>query len=775
MGNFNYYNLILSGAGVKTPVAGIDVDGLFTLASGTSFSAGGYTHTFAGNWINNGATFTYGGSTISLDGAAQTIGGTTPTTFGNLTLAGTNTKVFGLSTTVDGLLSIGTGVVANLGTFLTHTSKALSLNAVGQGPGTWGSNGSTATNRTDVYFTSTSPGILTVEGRAFFSRQTGLWNANTTWSSNTYGGAAAAAGLFPGAADVVSIGGGDFVVTVNVNSNCFSLNFQPNTGNSPTVTLNTGITLNVGGAINIPSAGGLFSGDDNTLNVGAGILNAGSMEFSTGGILGSGHVLRITSGTATITGDVTQGFPNATITFAGSGTLRVGGAFLNSSNCDFTPSTGTVEYFGSTVAQSIGDFTYYNLILNNTFGTMPQLSLIDDTPVTNALTMTSGVVNMNGNTLTLGLSGAASTLTRTASTTTNWMYGGSFTRFWPTGQTPSPTAGNLYGLFPLGHSVASSYRPLAITAASNITTTGSITYTHTNATGVTDLSPVYNDGGTNIVRKHNSQFVVGTTGLGGGGSFTVSAANTHLPAGTASDIRLAVSNGAQTVTAVGTHVANSGTAQNPTVGRSGVPLANLAGDYRITTINLTNTPLPIELLYFRARVDGETVTTEWATASEINNHFFTVQKTINFETFYDAGEIDGQGNSRDMHSYNFTDMFPISGKSYYRLKQTDFDGNVSYSPPVMINFENTSDPVLSVYPNPSAGNITILISGLPAETDVPVQIYNLLGEKVYEAVLTQEAPGFIRTNIEFGGTLPRGHYIVKAGKTLQLTRKLSIN
>jgi hypothetical protein len=326
----------------------------------------------------------------------------------------------------------------------------------------------------------------------------------------------------------------------------------------------------------------------------------------------------------------------------------------------------------------------------------------------------------------------------------------------------------------MGAGSASSYRPVAIASTAHPTSTGSVSITHSHINGATDLNPVYNDGGTNIVRKHNARFILSTS-LTGASTFNITVTMTNLVAGTASDIRLAQSNSSTTVTNAGTHSANTGTAPNPTVGRTAVALANLPGDYRVTTINSTATPLPIVLLYFAANVDGDHVRTEWTTSREINNHFFTLQKTIDFETFYDVESVDGRGNSDAESTYSVTDNHPFPGRSYYRLKQTDFDGNATNSNPVMIDFHASSGPVLSVYPNPTVGNsVTIQISGLSGDAAVPVEIFNLLGVRVYNATLEQEIPGLVRTKIEFNGALPHGTYIVKAGKTMQLTRKLAI-
>ena len=89
---------------------------------------------------------------------------------------------------------------------------------------------------------------IEVLGTAFYSRVSGNWNVNTTWSY-TSGGAAVPAGIFPVAGDVVNIVGG-FNVTATANAACAILNFTTATATS--LTLNTGITVDVSGAITIP-------------------------------------------------------------------------------------------------------------------------------------------------------------------------------------------------------------------------------------------------------------------------------------------------------------------------------------------------------------------------------------------------------------------------------------------------------------------------------------------------------------------------------------------
>jgi hypothetical protein len=90
--------------------------------------------------------------------------------------------------------------------------------------------------------------------------------------------------------------------------------------------------------------------------------------------------------------------------------------------------------------------------------------------------------------------------------------------------------------------------------------------------------------------------------------------------------------------------------------------------------------LPITLISFTARaIDNEIVTTHWVTASEVNNDYFTVERSTDAQNWEQVGTVQGAGNSTTTLNYTFIDQAPLSGLSYYRLKQTDFDGTATYS------------------------------------------------------------------------------------------------
>jgi hypothetical protein len=123
--------------------------------------------------------------------------------------------------------------------------------------------------------------------------------------------------------------------------------------------------------------------------------------------------------------------------------------------------------------------------------------------------------------------------------------------------------------------------------------------------------------------------------------------------------------------------------------------------------------LPISLLNFNATANGNEVNINWSTASEKDNHYFTVERTtdgVNYETI---ATLNGAGNSDQTIDYSAKDPNPIQGTSYYRLRQTDFDGNSETFKCVTVNFSGsigtTSFEVQSIYPNPFRNNFSMNI------------------------------------------------------------------
>ncbi len=105
-------------------------------------------------------------------------------------------------------------------------------------------------------------------------------------------------------------------------------------------------------------------------------------------------------------------------------------------------------------------------------------------------------------------------------------------------------------------------------------------------------------------------------------------------------------------------------------------------------VSFENNPLPIELIYFKANTENKNILLEWATAAEINNDFFTIERSIDGRNWDIIDYVQGAGNSNITIYYEYKDKNPVEGISYYRLKQTDYDGQFEYFGPVAISFIN---------------------------------------------------------------------------------------
>jgi hypothetical protein len=126
--------------------------------------------------------------------------------------------------------------------------------------------------------------------------------------------------------------------------------------------------------------------------------------------------------------------------------------------------------------------------------------------------------------------------------------------------------------------------------------------------------------------------------------------------------------------------------------------------FTLGTINSNQTPLPVEILSFEGRLAEGTVHLNWKTAMEKNNDHFTVERSIDGETFESIEIVKGAGNSSEINSYSSQDDSPPNGRIYYRLKQTDFDGGHSFSK--LVSIENVGSFRVTYYPHPvKIGNI----------------------------------------------------------------------
>jgi hypothetical protein len=173
-------------------------------------------------------------------------------------------------------------------------------------------------------------------------------------------------------------------------------------------------------------------------------------------------------------------------------------------------------------------------------------------------------------------------------------------------------------------------------------------------------------------------------------------------------------------------------------------------------------PLPIQLLNFNGKYQDNTVVLQWKTASELNNDYFGVERSANGLDFVLLYKVPGAGTTAQLNSYSFTDEGPLAGINYYRLRQADYDGVFTYSPIISIYADATSNPSMTIFPNPSDNTsiVSIRMKGIGQGTPVELIITSVYGQVIsaYEAALDNN--GQIKLPASITGNLTSGLYIV---------------
>ena len=150
--------------------------------------------------------------------------------------------------------------------------------------------------------------------------------------------------------------------------------------------------------------------------------------------------------------------------------------------------------------------------------------------------------------------------------------------------------------------------------------------------------------------------------------------------------------------------------------------------------------LPVELLYLNAQPSGQNILINWATANEINNRGFELQKRSGTKgDFQKIAWIEGQGNSTLKTNYQWIDVQVEPGTThYYRLRQTDLNGDVAYSEVVSARVL-TDEQAIRVYPNPVNDQLFYLQFGKTVEEPFIVNILTLQGQMAQQYELPGDA------------------------------------
>jgi hypothetical protein len=206
----------------------------------------------------------------------------------------------------------------------------------------------------------------------------------------------------------------------------------------------------------------------------------------------------------------------------------------------------------------------------------------------------------------------------------------------------------------------------------------------------------------------------------------------------------------------GTIVCNGAIDLNTGVTLNGRVLTT-AGIINTTAITVNNSSvancyiLPVGLLSFTGSCDKQNVILKWNTASEISNSYYSIERSTDGINWQVVGMIKNADNSSIRKNYSFTDKEPYNVVSYYRLKQTDIDGQFKYFKIIVINNCREELTELDIYPNPANGIFNLFFKGNKDQFQ-SVSIYNGSGEKVYNS-------GTYQSTIDISGK-PNGMYFL---------------
>ena len=667
------------------------------------YSAGNNDATLTSSWWSNtNGTGTNPSNFTTTDQVFNVQNGHSMTASAAWTVSGANSKVV-----------IKTGGKISTGAFSHTLTLDMESGAEYQVEHTaWGSvTAGTWDNNSTVSFTNNGIGLRTINHPSvdikFTSGQKSISNGTsftilgnltvTSGTLNIVGNSGSIGTLNIGGA--LTINGG----TLSTGTGTGNLNFTNSGLASGNITVNSGtLTLGSGDADAITISASRTAGLNSNI-----AINSGS-TFLTNGTLNCGTGVISGAGTFTLSSGATLGIGSADgITSSGS----TGNIQTTTRNFDtaakYTYNGSSAQVTGNGLPASVNTLT-----INNSNG----VTLTSGVNVTDYLTMTSGNITLNDQSLILGTAASAAnkgSLTWSYGTSGYMVGGGSFTRWADTNE------GGIF--FPFG--TATQRRSLQIYGTP--TTGGTVSATYSDASGATSLS--FTDNSMSFDKRSNLSWIIGIANGFVASGLTMTISPYSMPGVTnVSDLTLCISSG----TAPGTYAVPFGS-NDPVLDLDRTGLAS--GDIGGVTFYVgakAASALPVQLTSFTALLTNNGVHLNWETATEVNNYGFEVERQEAVGNWQKVGFVNGHGNSNSPKSYTFIDATTPVGKVQYRLKQIDFDGKFEYSNVIEVNIESPASLVL--YQNsPNPFNPTTEIKfALPKSSEVELSVYNMLGEKV---------------------------------------------
>ncbi|HMK18393.1 MAG TPA: T9SS type A sorting domain-containing protein [Chitinophagaceae bacterium] len=565
----------------------------------------------------------------------------------------------------------------------------------------------------------------------FTATASGNWSNPATWGSATYPGAAT--GTL-----IVTIPTG-FAVTLDV-SPAFpigSLAIAVGNGNN-TLTVSAGQTLNVTGGIAIFGAVTGGGGVTKSLimnGVGA-VVNAASLTLTPGNAADKqANVVFNGGGTINISGNVAGGTaanaPITQINFNGGGTLAVGGNITGTQiSVIGAAATSTISVTG--IASTVG-----NLIMNGAAASILQLNA--NTTVAGALTLTAGKINIGSNTLTLSNATPAAQIV--GGSATSYVY-----TILPTGRLvrQNLAAATNY-TFPVG--TPTDYMPVIVNTAAGVSNFAVSVY-----------SPAAVDAAVGGLAYTDKSRIVDAMWfidrlIGSGNSALTLQWVTALEGATFTTLGN---------TQIGISRHNGISWSFPPIQTSGNNTTNIVtasfsafGVFAVADIGLV---LPVKFGAIKAYEKQNGIQLDWRVYSENKVKSYEIERSADGRSYTSVGSLPALYNNTSDGDYGFFDANPLSGTSYYRIKNNDLDGKSAYSIVVRVN-RNKTIKGLSLYPNPVVNGIVLLQGSDLGRGNYKINIFGANGQEIYKQQIKHNG-GTISHTIELPPTISKGVYML---------------
>jgi hypothetical protein len=756
----DYGNLTFSNGDVlpKTLLGNIFINGDLLINSGATVEPDVNTLTLNGNMIHNGV-FNPSSSTFRLTGNTKTISGTSPLTVNNLTSPGGSYTISNSVLTIAGNLfvdvapssiDVGNSTVTIDGDFTNKGSITSSgiLNFSGTRLQTISLIGALVSSSTGVVNfngnvvpitnSTSSPSFYTVN----INNTGGAISPSQPWTvvlaCNIASGAILDLGSlthtflgnFTNNGTVLSEGRLRFTplvppfptsgtITLQASGASFISSGEVEFGGSGTLTLLgtaptlsyvsitntnvTGVTPSTDWVINQDlyiAAGAEFKG-------GTGLNHTITENLTNNGTLSGGtSTITFNGAASSIEGLGTTTFNNLTIETGADLTLNqsinISKNFVN--NGTFTATGRTVSFTGSgasTISGATSPVVFDDFTQNKPSGST---TLSVPVSITGDLILTDGIINTTStNVLTI-----EDDATSTSGTSTCFVDG------------PIKKAGDDAFVFPVGD--ATTWARIGISAPATASSVFQAQYLKTPYANTSSLNPALNH-----ISTLEHWILTRTTGTDNLRVTLFWENGTISKINDLNNLVVARFNGNTWVN----ETQSGGVTGNTTTGTITSQVISSFSPFSFGALTTTN-PLPIELLTFNVfKNQHHGVDINWSTASETGNDHFTIERTADGDSFEKIADVKGGGNSAEILQYGITDASPLDGISYYRLKQTDYDGRYSYSKLISIDFIPHS--VVQVYPNPVylAETTMLTLDGVPGGTDVMVRISTIQGNVIY--------------------------------------------